>query len=64
MTDPAKCPHTERREGVCLACGDCLHDVILNGACLYCGLSEFDPVERSPRPELIAPHQLVRRPKG
>ena len=34
MTD---CPHTERHDGRCVACGDCLHEVILNGACFICG---------------------------
>jgi hypothetical protein len=56
------CPHRERRDGVCVSCGDCLHEVILNRACLYCGTTELDPIALSPKPpELIAPGQLVRR---
>jgi hypothetical protein len=55
------CPHRERREGVCVACGDCVHDVILNGACLACGTTKLDPVARSPRPELVAPDRLIRK---
>jgi hypothetical protein len=59
----ADCPHGERVEGVCAACGHCLHDVILNGACLYCGTTELDPVAMSPKklPELITPDRLKRR---
>jgi hypothetical protein len=57
----AACTHPERVEGRCSACGHCEHDVILNGACLVCGTTEFDPVERSPRPDLVAPSRLVRR---
>jgi hypothetical protein len=56
------CPHTERREGVCTACGDCLHEVILNGACFLCGTTALDPIAMSPKkPPLIAPEQLVRK---
>lgn len=57
------CRHLERRDGVCIACGDCEHDVILNGACLRCGTSELDPIALSPkRLDVIPPAQLVRRP--
>ena len=59
MTD---CQHTERKDGVCVACGHCEHDVILNGACFYCGATDIDPIERSPKkPELIRPEQLLRK---
>lgn len=53
------CPHTERNDGVCVACGDCAHDVLLNGACLACGATELAP--RSNKP-LIGVDQLVRKP--
>jgi hypothetical protein len=58
------CPHEQRVEGVCEACGHCLHDVILNGACLYCGTTDLDPVAMSPKklPALIAPDRLTRKP--
>jgi hypothetical protein len=57
-----ECPHTERKDGICVACGDCEHDVILNGACFYCGATDIDPIARSPKkPELITPGQLVRK---
>ncbi len=64
MTTPAAppCPHTERKEGVCTACGDCLHEVILNGACFLCGTTDLDPIALSPKKSgLIAPDQLVRK---
>jgi hypothetical protein len=56
------CPHIERHEGVCTACGHCLHEVILNGACFLCGTTDLDPIAMSPKkPPLIAPDQLVRK---
>ena len=60
MTD---CKHGERRDGICVACGDCLHELILNRACYYCGTKDLDPVALSPKkpPELVPPEQLVRK---
>ena len=59
MTD---CAHLERREGVCVAYGHCLHEVILNGACFLCGSTDLDPIALSPKPaHLIAADQLVRK---
>ena len=58
------CPHTERVDGICRACGDCLHELVLNGACYYCGTTELDPVAMSPKPlppQLIEPARLVRK---
>ncbi len=56
------CPHTERREGVCVACGHCLHEVILNGACYLCGTTDLDPVALSPKqPATIPAERLVRK---
>jgi hypothetical protein len=43
------CPHAERVDGVCTACGHCEHDVILNGACLRCGTTDLDPEQLSPK---------------
>lgn len=63
--DPS-CPHTARSHGVCEACGHCEHDVILNGACFYCGTTDLDPIALSPKqpPELIRPERLTRpKPK-
>lgn len=59
----AACVHGERKDGVCVACGDCIHDVILNGACFYCGTSELDPVALSPKkpPALIPADALKPR---
>jgi hypothetical protein len=59
--DPA-CPHVDRDEGVCLACGHCLHEVILNAACFLCGTTDLDPIAMSPKKtDLIAPDALVRK---
>lgn len=57
------CPHTDRREGRCTACSDCLHDIILNGACFICGTTELDPIALSPKkpPALIPADQLARK---
>jgi hypothetical protein len=62
-TDKPACAHTERREGVCTVCGDCLHEVILNGACFLCGTTELDPIALSPKkpPALVPADQLVRK---
>ena len=59
------CPHPHRVEGVCETCGHCIHDVILNGACLYCGTTDLDPVALSPKKTeaLIAPGRLTRKPQ-
>jgi hypothetical protein len=53
------CPHVERQEGVCIVCGHCLHEVILNGACFYCGTTDLDPIAMSPK--LISPDSLTRK---
>jgi hypothetical protein len=60
------CAHLERDDrGICVACGHCIHDVVLNGACVYCGSTDIDPAERSPRKDLlIPPDQLTRKKKS
>jgi hypothetical protein len=58
--DPT-CPHVERFEGVCTRCGHCEHGVILNGACLYCGTTDLDPVAMSPKKDFIPADSLVRK---
>ena len=60
--DPS-CAHSERHEGVCVACGHCLHEVILNGACFLCGTTDLDPIAMSPKKPLIGADQLVRDKK-
>jgi hypothetical protein len=57
-----ECAHEQRVDGRCTACGHCLHEVVLNAACFYCGSTDLDPVEMSPKktPELIARASLVR----
>lgn len=59
--DPT-CPHRARDLGVCTRCGHCDHEVILNGACYFCGTTELDPIALSPRkPAVIPPEHLVRK---
>ena len=59
--DPT-CTHAERHEGVCVACGHCIHDVVLNGACFLCGTTDLDPIAMSPKkPQLVSADQLVRK---
>lgn len=61
--DPT-CPHVERDDGVCVRCGHCAHEVILNGACFICGSTDLDPIALSNKPvPLIAPDSLVRKGK-
>jgi hypothetical protein len=59
--DPA-CPHAERDDrGVCRACGHCVHDIVLNGACLHCGATDLDPVAMSPKPPALIPVDRLTR---
>ena len=37
MTVERVCAHAERRGGKCPDCGYCEHELVLNGACFYCG---------------------------
>ena len=61
--DPT-CPHVERDVGVCVRCGHCAHELILNGACYFCGTTDLDPIALSPKkPAVIPPDQLVRKPR-
>jgi hypothetical protein len=61
--DYLECAHAERTDGVCTACGHCLHEVILNGACYMCGSTDIDGALVSPKPEaqLIPPTHLLRK---
>jgi hypothetical protein len=62
--DPT-CPHVERREGVCVKCGHCEHDVILNAACFLCGSTDLDPIAMSPKkPAVIPATSLIRKKPG
>lgn len=60
MTDTPTppCPHAERRDGICVACGHCLHELVLNAACYYCGTTDLDPIALSNKP--LTPPQLVQ----
>lgn len=43
-----------------MACGDCEHDIVLNGACLACGSTEVLPMVRAAQTGLIDPERLRR----
>ena len=60
--DPS-CAHHAQTNGICDACGYCIHDVILNGACYYCGTTDIDPYAISPKklPDVITPDRLIRK---
>ena len=58
--DPT-CAHVERVEGVCTRCGHCMHEVILNGACLYCGTTDLDPIAMSPKKDFVSVDALKRK---
>jgi hypothetical protein len=58
----AACAHPQRIDGVCTTCGHCLHELVLNGACYYCGGTDLDPVALSPKPaeQIVPASRLVR----
>ena len=62
--DPT-CAHAARDSGICVRCGHCAHELILNGACYFCGTTELDPIALSPKqpaaPAVIPADQLVRK---
>lgn len=59
--DPT-CAHAVRDTGICVRCGHCDHELILNGACYFCGTTELDPIALSPKkPAVIPLEQLVRK---
>lgn len=59
--DPT-CPHVERDLGVCVRCGHCSHELILNSACYFCGTTDLDPIALSPKPPAVIPaDHLVRK---
>ena len=57
------CPHAVREDGICVRCGHCAHELILNGACYFCGTTELDPIALSPKPPAVIPAELLVRRK-
>ena len=49
-----------------MAPDECEHDVVLNGACFYCGSTDLDGLALSPKPaaEFIPASRLVRGKSG
>jgi hypothetical protein len=55
-----ECNHPRQDDGACLDCGACLHEVILNRACLRCQM--MDPkVSNKPTDGLVPADRLVRK---
>jgi hypothetical protein len=50
--DPV-CTHPERSEGKCPTCGLCEHDLVLNGACYYCGDTDLKVTIKPPQDNLV-----------
>jgi hypothetical protein len=60
----APCLHSRKQEGLCLDCGACDHEVILNGACFLCGTTDLDPIAMSPKkldPAMVPVERLRRK---
>jgi flavoprotein len=60
--DPPRCAHIEVVEGRCAGCGECVHEVILNGACYHCRATELavtvEPVRQTAK---LVPAERLRR---
>jgi hypothetical protein len=64
MSDPqnrSNCAHLSRRDGVCIACGDCLHEIVLNGACYFCGADETEVAAKPQAKSDFVPKDRLRR---
>lgn len=59
----ARCDHREVVEGRCSHCGACLHEVVLNRVCYFCGAVD-PPVTVRPAepPAVVSVDRLRRRP--
>jgi hypothetical protein len=58
-----QCDHPDVVDGRCAACGCCLHEVVLNRVCYFCG--EVDPpvtVKPEPASPVVSADRLRRRP--
>ena len=63
MVHPEECRHFEVVDSVCAACGACLHEIVLNGACYYCG-AEGVVVTNKPEPaDPVVPLARLRKPE-
>jgi len=55
------CDHPDVVEGRCSRCGACLHEVVVNRVCYFCGA--IDPVVtvKPPAPAPVVPATRLRR---
>ncbi|HWM85647.1 MAG TPA: hypothetical protein VNO33_07410 [Kofleriaceae bacterium] len=51
-----------------MRCGACAHEVVLNGACYFCGATALEitvkPVVRAGGEAVLIPAERLRRPRG
>lgn len=55
------CTHAQQREGKCPDCGHCEHELVLNGACYYCGETELRLSNKLGEPDIVPVENLTRR---
>jgi DNA polymerase II large subunit len=59
---PGTCSHSAPvAEGRCTACGDCLHDIVLNGVCYHCGASDIQVTVKPIADAPVIPATRLRR---
>jgi hypothetical protein len=58
-----RCSHPERVDGVCRECGDCAHEVVLNGACFYCGAEDVQVTVKPVAESAFVPTSRLRKPR-
>jgi hypothetical protein len=56
-----RCDHPDVVEGRCSHCGACLHEVVLNRVCYFCGAVD-PPVTVRPAEPVVSADRLRRRP--
>jgi hypothetical protein len=58
---PAHCDHPDVVEGRCSLCGECLHEVVLNRVCYFCGALDPPVTVKSTDPPIVPTDRLRRR---
>jgi len=57
----AHCEHPDVVEGRCSHCGICLHEVVLNRVCYFCGAVDPVVTVRPAEPAPVVPAGRLRR---
>jgi hypothetical protein len=55
------CKHPEHEVGPCPVCGACAHELVLNGACYYCGATDLVIDHKKDAPSDFVPVESLRR---